>query len=619
MLAGIDIETTGLDFNKDSILGVGVYTEDGASTYGSVEDARAFVEARPELELCFHNAPFDVKFLRKNGWDCVWHHDTQMLCSLDRPTVRLSLEELSVQHLHCERWKKMVTRGKMEEESPETVRTYCLLDCQRTVELARNRLSALDDQLKQYYISYCLPVERMLIDVEYEGVRLDVGRVYDLALDIPEDVKKLEAQLRTDFADSIAVVEKALYDPPKKPEMKVYYEKGGDRETRITPTTFQKRKNGEGYVKWIGYTEKQLASYEKQLKMAQEAAVFNFNSPAQVGVLLKNRGIYPTDKKGKFTTGMKALKKWKDKDPFVGPFCQHSHLSTLATFPPQWLASLSEGRIHCNFNQTDVKSRRLSCRNPNLQQVAKADEYNMRHCYLPDDGEWFLDVDYEQIEPRLMAHYSQDPALCGVFHDDLNLYGVISNEVFGLTCHPNEVKPTNKMIYAASKIVFLAVSYGMQASTLAFTLAPILGRPVTDEEAQAYLDSFYKRFSKLKTAQKMVQEQAKRGLQLSGWFGCKLYFKDWFDAERKAFNRYIQNAASELTVGTQVNVRRRCKGWASLRLLVHDQAIYSTKPERIDELLQILNEEMCQSVSLRVPLKIEATVCDRWGGEELRK
>ena len=157
---------------------------------------------------------------------------------------------------------------------------------------------------------------------------------------------------------------------------------------------------------------------------------FNLNSPKQLSEILYDRLKLkpPTRKKTEYATGAKILEALAVESPVVGKILEYRGLeklrSTYVDALPAQVQPVTE-RIHCSFNQSVTATGRLSCTDPNLQNipVRSAEGRKIREGFRPQKQGWsYLAADYSQIELRLLAHFSKDPELIHAFQRGTDIH-----------------------------------------------------------------------------------------------------------------------------------------------------------------------------------------------------
>src|SRR5262249_39064950 len=141
------------------------------------------------------------------------------------------------------------------------------------------------------------------------------------------------------------------------------------------------------------------------------------------------------------------------------------------------------GKIHCTFNQTVAATGRLSCQDPNLQNIPIRTEAgrHIREAFRPDKEGWsYLSGDYSQIELRLLAHLSEDPALIQAFHDNQDIHASTASKIFNIP-----LGEVSKDLRYKAKAVNFGIIYGQGE----FGLSQNLG--ISRKEAKDFIERYF--------------------------------------------------------------------------------------------------------------------------------
>ncbi|MDR2156945.1 MAG: DNA polymerase I, partial [Clostridiales Family XIII bacterium] len=221
---------------------------------------------------------------------------------------------------------------------------------------------------------------------------------------------------------------------------------------------------------------------------------FNINSPQQLGVILFEKMGLPSFKKTQkgYGTGAEVLEKLRDRSPIIEKILSYRTLVKLRGAYIDGLIPLvaRDGKIHAHFRQTVTATGRISCTEPNLQNIPIRQEFGrqIRRAFVPESEEYLLvGADYSQIELRILAHYSEDGALVDDFCRGADIHRRTAARVFGVD--ESEVTPEQR---SNAKAVNFGVIYGMSS----FGLSEGLG--ITRKEAEAYIDGYFARHAAVK-------------------------------------------------------------------------------------------------------------------------
>ena len=345
---------------------------------------------------------------------------------------------------------------------------------------------------------------------------------------------------------------------------------------------------------------------------------FNIQSPKQLGNVLFERLMLPAGKKTKtgWSTNAAVLDKLRGKHPIVEQILDYRTLTKLkSTYADGLLKEISaDGRIHTNFQMTVTATGRLSSTEPNLQNIPVRRELGaqIRRMFVASPGKVLVDADYSQIELRLLAHIANDETMIAAFRSGEDIHAVTASQVFGVPLA--EVTPLQR---SHAKAVNFGIVYGISA----FSLAQDIG--VFQNEAKAYMDSYFAKYHGVRTYMTRVVEQAKADGYVTTLFGRRRDLPELKSSnfnlrsfgERVALNMPIQGTAADIIKAAMVRVDARMRAeklQARLLLQVHDELIVECPAEEAETVRAILTEEMEHVVDYRVPLLVDAKIGTSW-------
>ena len=345
---------------------------------------------------------------------------------------------------------------------------------------------------------------------------------------------------------------------------------------------------------------------------------FNIQSPKQLGNVLFERLMLPAGKKTKtgWSTNAAVLDKLRGKHPIIEQILDYRTLTKLkSTYADGLLKEISaDGRIHTNFQMTVTATGRLSSTEPNLQNIPVRRELGaqIRKMFVASPGKVLVDADYSQIELRLLAHIANDETMIAAFRSGEDIHAVTASQVFGVPLA--EVTPLQR---SHAKAVNFGIVYGISA----FSLAQDIG--VFQNEAKAYMDSYFAKYHGVRDYMTRVVEQAKADGYVTTLFGRRRDLPELKSSnfnlrsfgERVALNMPIQGTAADIIKAAMVRVDARMRAehlQARLLLQVHDELIVECPTEEAETVKAILTEEMEHVVDYRVPLLVDAKIGASW-------
>ena len=266
-----------------------------------------------------------------------------------------------------------------------------------------------------------------------------------------------------------------------------------------------------------------------------------------------------------------------------------------------------DGRIHTTFNPMGAATGRLSSTDPNLQNIPIRTELSrrIRSAFVAPPGRRLLSADYSQIELRILAHYSDDPALLEAFRNREDVHARTAAETYGV--EPGAVTPEMRRV---AKMLNFGIAYGLSA----FGLAQRLDLP--SAEAQAIISRYFARYTGVKRYVETSVEEARRNGESRTLFGRVRAMPDLAArnpglrsaAERTAINTPIQGTAADVVKLAMIRVHAalaREKLDALLLLQVHDELVLEVGERDLAAVEALVRREMAGAATLKVPLDVE--------------
>lgn len=345
---------------------------------------------------------------------------------------------------------------------------------------------------------------------------------------------------------------------------------------------------------------------------------FDIASPKQLGEILFDKLQLPqtrkTQKTKRASTRAEVLEELAGHHELPGLVLEYRELAKLkSTYvdPLPTLVSPETGRLHTRLHQTVAATGRLSSTDPNLQNIPVRTEIGrqVRRAFVAAPGKRLLSADYSQIELRILAHLSGDPALVEAFRRGEDIHARTAEEVFsGFALEPGEAR-------RRAKIVNFSVIYGKTA----FTLAKEIG--VSTSEAQAFIAAYFDRYAEVRTLVEKIREEARDTGRVTTLFGRRRLIPEIRTqnrarreaAERMAVNAPIQGAAADLIKIAMLGVERALAGTSGEVLLqVHDELLIEADAGEAEAVAEIARREMEAAADLAVPLVASVRISDHW-------
>lgn len=307
-------------------------------------------------------------------------------------------------------------------------------------------------------------------------------------------------------------------------------------------------------------------------------------------------------------------------------------------------------RMFPNFNTTRVPSGRLSCKEPNLLAMPNRTERGRQICegFITDSGWVYLSVDESQIEPRTVAHRSQDPALMSVYHNEEDIYSDFATSAFRLPDqrfhndtgwhYPGIDKKLHRF---PAKTCILAAIYDVTNVGLLEQMPTVCkncGKEATlhdcakfaplwnEHNCQDIINAFYRKYPGILSMRKQDHQRARRYGYLWDEFGRILHVAatrsvlEWVvsSALREGANFPIQSTAQgtvKLTMAEVFDDMRAMKmlDVAHPLLQIHDEILYEVREDAAEELAELTKHRFENCVRFDVPIKASSATSINWG------
>jgi DNA polymerase-1 len=345
---------------------------------------------------------------------------------------------------------------------------------------------------------------------------------------------------------------------------------------------------------------------------------FNIGSPKQVGEVLAelNIDIGRKTSTGRVSTSKAVLEELAQQFELPRLIIEYRELDKLKSVYtdalPQQIAT--DGRIHCQLNQTVAATGRLSSSDPNLQNIPIRSEMGrrIRRAFVAEKGNKIVSADYSQLELRLLAHITQDPVMLEAFQKGEDIHARTARLVFGARTD-EELREARRF----AKIVNFAIAYAIEP----WGLSQRVG--ITRQEAKKVIEDYYNTYKGVRRYMEEVPLRAREHGYVRSIYGRIRPLAGITDrnanirkaAEREAINMPIQGTASDIVKIAMLHVDEEFKraGLAARMLMqVHDELLLEVPDAEVGKVTEIVKHEMESAVSLDVPLVADVGVGDNW-------
>ncbi|MEP7232539.1 MAG: DNA polymerase I [Ginsengibacter sp.] len=566
-----DTETTHIDANEAELVGLSFSYDNGEGYYVPCPDDEQqvrkilsyFVELFNDESRIWigQNIKYDMLVLKWYGVELKGKvFDTMLAHYVIESEGRRNMDLLSAQYLGYLPvsiteliGKKGKGQGTMRDVEIEKVKEYAVEDADITRQLKNVFTPYLKEkQVERVFNEVETPLVKVLVDMEYEGVKVDMNflNVYS---------KELETEA--------AKCEQSVYE--------------------------------------------------------QAGIKFNLASPKQLGEVLFEKLQLDKGKKtksGQHSTGEDVLLKLAKENPIVEDILNFRELtklkSTYVDALPQIVNKRTQ-RVHTCYGQAIAVTGRLSSNNPNLQNIPIRTERGreIRKAFIPRDSDHLIiSADYSQIELRIVAGISGDPAMCEAFKSGRDIHTATAAKVFSV----EEVDVTKEMRYKAKSVNF-GIIYGQGA----FGLAENLG--ISRSEAKEIIENYKKQFANIQKYMDETIAFCKANGYVETLMGRKRWLKDINSsnftvrgyAERNAINSPIQGTAADMIKLAMIKIHDEFKKRnfkSKMIMQVHDELVFDAHKSEVEIIKPIIIDCMQNALLLpnSVPADAEIGVGENW-------
>ncbi len=573
----VDVESTSTDPMAAELVGIALTAEEGKGYYVPVgHESRSAnlslptvveklkpVLQNPGIPKYAHNANYDLTVLAEQGLDVMpVTCDTMIAEWLINPSSRnLGLKNLAWSRLGVEMTPidALIGSGRnqitMDRVPVGKAAPYACADVDMTLRLANLLQPELHEKaLWPLFSEVEMPLVPIVVEMQRAGVRLDVEFLTEMGRDLGRRLGQLQEEI-------------------------------------------------EGHV-----------GHAININSTQQLSVALFD---EMGLALPwmRRG-----KAGHYSTAADVLEKLRDKHPIVELILEHRQLSKLKGTYVDALPELVNrrtGRVHTSFNQTGSVTGRFSSSNPNLQNIPIRTELGreIRKAFVAEDGWLLLAADYSQVELRVLAHISGDPAMLAAFARGEDIHASTAAAIYGVPLA--KVTPAQRRV---AKMTNFAISYGVTGYGLSERTE------LTPEEAEGFIQTYFKTYPKIREYIERTRKQARDQGYVETLLGRRRYFPELATrsrvhhnvreaAYRMAINAPIQGTAADIL---KVAINRLWRGLkrrglrSRMILQVHDELVLEVPEGELNKVTPLVVTTMEGAFDLKAPLKVDAKVGHNW-------
>ena len=565
-----DTETTGLDPLQAELVGIAFSWEQQKGYYLALPNDREETQAiintfqpffeNQQIEKIGHNLKYDLKVLLKYNIRVAGPlFDTMIAHYLINPDMRHNMDILAETYLNYSPQsiteligKKGENQRSMRDVPLDQQTQYAVEDADITLQLKHHFEKELAEALTtELFKTVELPLVGVLADMEAEGINLNVDFLNELSKNLTADIMILEKDIFTEVGET-----------------------------------------------------------------------FNLASPKQLGVILFEKlKLVDKPKKtktGQYSTAEDILSYLAKDHPIVAKILEWRSLqkleNTYVSALPNDLNPRTQ-RIHTVYNQAVAATGRLSSNNPNLQNIPIRTPrgQQIRKAFIPRDKDHILmAADYSQIELRIIAALSKDPAMVNAFKNNEDIHASTAARVFHVP--PEEVTREQR---SNAKTVNFGIIYGVSAFGL--SQQTNLNR----SESKELIDNYYASYPELKQYIADQVNFAREHGYVATVLGRRRYLKDINSqnavvrgaAERNAVNAPIQGSAADIIKLAMIRIHQKIKteNWQSKMLLqVHDELVFDVLKSEKEDFEKMVKTEMENAFDIGLPLLVDIGFGDNW-------
>jgi len=549
----------------DSCLGMAISTKPGEAHFMHINGEPAWQKIKPLLEnegvaKIGHDIKKGLNYLHKFGVTINGNlFDTMIAHFLVRPEANHSIPDIAstelallISEYGAESRKITKEQISMDMVSDDQLMQLC---CERADVISRLH-DVLDKKMNEINVHKLfteveIPIEKVLSDIEVEGIRVNKDTLKEISVILQTDIEALSKEIQS-----------------------------------------------------LGGME------------------FNIDSPKQVGEVLfdklKISDKVKKTKTGQYSTSEETLTELAELHPIITKILDYRELQKLKNTYVDSLPSLVDpktARIHTTFNQVVAVTGRLSSENPNLQNIPIRTDRGreIRKAFIAgDDSKVLLSADYSQIELRIIASLSGDPAMIEAFKHNYDVHAATASRIYGV-----DINAVTSDMRRNAKTVNFGIIYGISG----FGLSQRLG--IARKEALEIIKQYFTQYPGIKAYMDGNIAFARTNGYVETIMGRRRYLPDINSknyavrgfAERNAINAPIQGSAADMIKIAMIHIQKEMKQQnfkSKMILQVHDELVFDAYPEELDRLKPLIQDKMINALPLNVPIEVNMGAGKNW-------
>lgn len=613
-VCAFDIETSGLSFFYDKINTIAIsfqpgfsyviplYHKDSVFTAEQSDKIIAYLGkhlfSNPAITKIAHNFKFDAKFFMHKGitfegYCC----DTMVMHHLLDENSKHGLKEIAPNIFpQLRNYEEEVKKYKWDSVPIDILCRYNAIDTDATLRLYYYFLNKLmfEPELYKVFRSQSCPALKLLLDMEFTGSLVDRESIESSIVTVTAKIAELEEEMRR--IPQVVKYENSCREYATEQALKTLEDKKSSMEA-----------DGKTPYKQYQTLIEKISDIKSGAKSVY--AGLNLSSPPQLSNLLygKYGFAYPKitlrgEEVPTSSTNEKVLNELDDSSGFIAKLLLMREYSKVLSTYLEGIRDRLDGHnvVHPSYLQHGTVTGRLSCKEPNLQNIPRGGEAGslVKQAFTAPEGMVIMQADYSQAELRLAALFSRDEAMMTAYANGQDLHQLTAMKTMGLSDEKWEAlsKDERKSYRTKAKAINFGFIYGMAAAGFKDYAKNSYGAVFSKAESELIRKNFFSLYRSLEQWHNNYKKQAHKNKYVKTLFGRKRRLPDIdspipiksSDAERQAVNSPIQGTAGELTVFAACILKPRLPKGVVLVNTVHDSLIFYVPKGLIEDTAKII-------------------------------